>query len=902
MKLLFSILFCISFVFCHAQNDFELKLDSILAIEDSSVKIQSLENLKGLYNEKSTKLFAKLYHKLGVEYYKKEGYLKAIQNVQEALSIKKSIVNTSAFDIHQSLNMLSLCYRNVENIEEYLKTLLLLANSVEHTKYKTIALLNLAILYNDIGDYFESIKYSDRIIDSYSVHNNEDKLIGAYIEKLRTYAEMSSNDPIFLTDIENNEKELEKRKEYLYPEDKISYYNSLGIIYRAYHKREKALNFYQKAFDNITDETSLSEGNGIYLNIAEMHSQLKEVEKAKEFYNKVIETKDSVTVSAVYNNLGYYHATSTEQEIEYHLKAIQLLGIKSDLSKNSSFIEELKSFSEKRDLLSSLIDLSQAWIKLYNQNKKEKHIHEALKVLYAIDDLISIMRLESEAKSSKLFWIKRGVNSYVEAVKACYLLNKPEEAFYFMEKNKSLYLLEQLEQIQRKSQYKIPNQLLEREATLEYKVIEAKTRLKKDPKKKSLQDLYTQVFQEHMLVLDSLKRVFPEYYESNLKPELISLSEFQDFLKEKNTQAVDYILGEKEGYGLWIDEDSIEFFKLEEYSKLQDDIAFIKSKMKPSLTKEEVLEYQKTSRNVFTRLFPKNRNLAKLNGNKLAIIPDGALYNFNFEVLIVDQKPALKDNFLINIAEISYLNSASVAKNLYTKEEVNSHSYLGIAPINFNSNKLVDLKSSETIMKETTSLFSSELKLKETATKEAFLKASSESLILHINTHAGVDEKTKHPWLSMYDTLVSLEEVYVKSRSHNLVFLDACKTGDGKLQKGEGIESLSRAFFNSGSKSVIASQWNANEKVTNAISLSFFKELKKGSTKSSALRNAKLTYLKNSELSNSLPYFWASLTLTGNSDALPKVSNNLYHWIIIVAILFLVFILYNKRRRRTSKV
>jgi CHAT domain-containing protein len=380
------------------------------------------------------------------------------------------------------------------------------------------------------------------------------------------------------------------------------------------------------------------------------------------------------------------------------------------------------------------------------------------------------------------------------------------------------------------------------------------------------------------------------------------LNEFQDFLKENNTQAIEYIFGEKEGYGLWIRGDNTQFFKLEEYSKLLVNIHFLKKKMKPSLSKEEVSQYQKIGFEVFNSLFPSQKNVEQLKENRLSIIPDGVLYNFNFETLIVDKKPTLKDNFLINITEVSYLNSASVSQNLYGQKTVNSYSYLGIAPVEFNSETLIDLKNSEKITKEVASLFSSDLQLKGKATKSAFLKPSKEHAILHINTHAGIDYKTKSPWLALHDTLISLEEVYALNRSYDLVFLDACKTGDGKLQKGEGIESLSRAFFHSGTKSVIASQWNANEKATNAISLSFFKELKKGSTKSSALRKAKLTYLRNSELSNSLPYFWGSLTLTGNSDALPEVSHNLYYWIIIVGILFIVVALYNKRRRHKSKL
>jgi len=318
-----------------------------------------------------------------------------------------------------------------------------------------------------------------------------------------------------------------------------------------------------------------------------------------------------------------------------------------------------------------------------------------------------------------------------------------------------------------------------------------------------------------------------------------------------------------------------------------------------SLSRAEVEKYTKIGFDVFKTLFPWEGAMEELQKKKLAIISDGKLYNFPFDALIVSKNPILKNNYFINIAEVSYLNSASVSQNLYTQETVPSTSYIGIAPVHFKSEELVDLKNSESITKEIASLFPSHILVREKATREKFLNTSKKNMILHLNTHAGIDEKTKKPWLALHDTLISLEDIYIRNRSHDLVFLDACKTGDGKLQKGEGIESLSRAFFHAGSKSVIASQWNANEKATNTISVSFFKSLKKGSSKSAALRKAKLDYLKRNELSNTFPYFWASLTLTGNSDALIEVSYT-YHLILIGSILFIIILLYFRKRKRNA--
>ncbi|MFK7748247.1 MAG: CHAT domain-containing protein [Kordia sp.] len=898
MKLFSCILFILSFTICFAQQDFDRRLDSILTIENQDLRIEYLDAFKKDYSPKNTKLYAKICYKLAVEYYDKEEYTIALKNVHKAISIQKSIANMEILDVQKSIYLSTLCYRYLDDLQNEIKYLAPLLNTTTYTNPELKAMIRSAKIHSSLGDYYTAMEFFDKVLNSYPIHKNEDRVFDAHFEKLITYSEMSPNDTTFLATIEYHKQELEKRKESFYPEDELILYNTMALIYRGYKNREQSLTYFQKALETVTSETLEEELNSIHINIGEIYSKLGKSEKAIHYFQKVLKTTDSINRSAANNNLGYYHASTVKNEIEYHQKAIALLDFDRTIIGTSSFLETIKDFQFKKELLTILIDLSQAWIKLYEENGNKNHLQEALKTIYAIDDLISVMRLDSGTKLSKLFWIEKGVNSYLEGVKICYLLNKPDEAFYFMEKNKSLYLLEQLGKIQLKNQYKIPNSLLEKEISLKYEVLLAENKLKTTPNSTSFQNTYKEAEQKYFKFKDSLKNTFPDYYESNLKPKLVTLQAFQDFLKEKHTNAVEYILGEKEGFGLWMNGTEIRFFPLENYSNLLTDISFLKQIFtNSSLTKKEVDQYKKTGFKVFSTLFPWKEAIAHIKTKQLAIIPDGVLYNFPFEALIITEKPVLKENYFINIAEVSYLNSASVSQNLFDAYTAESYSYLGIAPVHFKSETLLDLKNSENITKQIAALFSSETRVREAATRAEFLKSSQQKGILHINTHAGIDNKTKVPWLALHDTLISLKDIYIMNRSHALVFLDACKTGDGKLQKGEGIESLSRAFFHAGAKSVIASQWNANEKATNEISVSFFKALKQGNSKSSALRKAKLAYLSQHELSGTFPYFWASLTLTGNSDGLPAVSYT-YYWVFFGGVFcFLCFLYYLKRKR-----
>ena len=901
MKVLWSIVFGFCLFLCQAQEGIAKKIDSIKNGKDElSLKVKLFEEMIPTIEQRDSLNLGILYHELALVHYKDKNFLESLEIIKNTLVFKEPIRNTDPTSFQKSLNLLSAAYGKVENPGKRIETLYRILAEKQQTKFTVSSWRRLAPHMYEVGDYFKSIEYANRVIDSYENHQNGGYYVQSLLDIINAYAGMKSNNPELLPEIEQYKLLLEEVLDALYLDEKLEYYNSLGLIYRTYNQKELALASYQKALPialDLKDEESL---HNLYVNLGEMYSQMDESKKANEYYQKILSTKDSINISAVYNNIGYYHATSVEEEIELHQKAIQILERESGFSNALFFPEDIIESDLKEEFLSVFVDLSLAWIKKFKQTQQQADLEEALKLFYRIDNLISVIRLNSQTKTSKLFWIDRGVNSYLEAVKVCFLLDRPQEAFYFMEKNKSLYLLEQLSRLQLRSEYKVPEALLEKSKHLQYLLLQKKHQLTQNPKDASLQKSFKEASFQYQSFADSLVVEFPSFYQSSLNLDLISLDEFQTFLQEQNAQATSYIMGANEGYGLWIDGTETHFYQLDEYSKLKVNIGFLRKVFtNPLLSIEQVEAYKEKGYEVFKTLFPVENAVEKIESQSLKILPSGDLYGFPFEALLVDQKPILKENYLIHHAEITYLNSATVSQSLYQKNLSSSYSYLGIAPVEFQSEKLIGLRDSEKVVNEVASLFSSKVFLNKQATKQEFFKVSKPA-ILHINTHAGIDNANQQLWLSMQDSLVYLEELYLKSQPHDLVFLDACKTADGTLQRGEGIESLSRAFFHTGSKSIIASNWNANEKVTNEISVSFFKELKNGTTKSAALRQAKLTYLENSQLSDASPYFWASLTLTGDSNPVSFPSYEIYYWFIGGAILLFIFFLFRNRRKQTS--
>jgi len=133
----------------------------------------------------------------------------------------------------------------------------------------------------------------------------------------------------------------------------------------------------------------------------------------------------------------------------------------------------------------------------------------------------------------------------------------------------------------------------------------------------------------------------------------------------------------------------------------------------------------------------------------------------------------------------------------------------------------------------------------------------------------------------------------------DMVVLSSCNTGTGILANGEGILSLARGFLYSGSRSVVMSMWEIEDKSGTEIISRFYANLKKGNTKSMALRKSRATYLRNATQLKSHPYFWSALVVYGdNSPVYAPV--RLIAAIIILFLLSLTALIFYFRKRKYS--
>ena len=158
----------------------------------------------------------------------------------------------------------------------------------------------------------------------------------------------------------------------------------------------------------------------------------------------------------------------------------------------------------------------------------------------------------------------------------------------------------------------------------------------------------------------------------------------------------------------------------------------------------------------------------------------------------------------------------------------------------------------------------SEANVKAAGAEQALM---SKARYIHFATHGilGVD-KGKQPALvlnlvgnDVEDGFLHLDEITNLKLNADLVVLSACRTGQGRMHRGEGVTGLARAFLYAGSKGVVCSLWSVDDQETANLMVDFYRHLKEGRSAPEALREAQLAMIR----AGKAPLYWAPFIVIG---------------------------------------
>ncbi len=875
----------IPFIYAQEQDSIQKILKSNLSDEKKITTIDSLFN-ESLYSPVTHRNYAYWLLKKGV-------FDKSEVNYLLALDLAKKHIPTDNSFIQRTHTHLGYFYSKKKDykksITHYQKVIQI--DSIH--KNALIAYEKLALNYHHLQDYYKAIDYYNFFL---SKTTSLKKKLHNHLNLASTYLKLKTKKAYVKGII--HAKKADSLSDYI--DIKKSTIYKIKMCLGALHNQNETLDiltastYFSDALQIALEQKDLKKQREVYYSLGNLYNtsskdiSINYLQKALH----ITDDQDQFYKYKIYINLGFTYTIHKQYEIgiTYTKQSIAYLLNQTFIQNPEKNKHLIYNSPNKENILIALTQLAEIYLKYYEINPQKEFLNNSLKYFNLADYCIDLLKMNSQHFKSRLFWRKLSTDVYGKAIRACYLASNTALAFHFMEKNKSLLLIEDiLKQRYSKNTSRQNHNLIDSAQSIQNSLETLySNRLHNMHPKDSISriDQSIQQYEEELSSIKEKLNVIP------LRPHIASLSNVQKDLNDDQV-IVEYHISIDDGYGiysnqnngyiLFISKANTALIELNNILDVQKDVLrLITLQKKAFTTRQDVLNYTQLAHKLYTILLPKNSINSE--HKELIVIPDSFLSFLSFDALTTSTD---KLSYLIQQNEIRYLQSVSFALN--TKSDIqNNTQLLSIAPINFSHSGLSNLQFTAEEIAQIKTSYSGEALVKSQATKNNFIDKLPYYDIIHLATHADISNDS--PWIAFEDKKIYLEELYALKNNASLVVLSACNTSLGTAEIGEGVMNLSRGFFHSGTQSVIASLWNIDDLSTATIFNDFYKNLKSGDTKAQALRKAKLNYLdSHNDVIELSPHYWAAFVLFGHNDTIVSHSNTLKIIPFLLILLFTVF-------------
>ncbi|NCU02402.1 MAG: CHAT domain-containing protein [Chitinophagaceae bacterium] len=278
----------------------------------------------------------------------------------------------------------------------------------------------------------------------------------------------------------------------------------------------------------------------------------------------------------------------------------------------------------------------------------------------------------------------------------------------------------------------------------------------------------------------------------------------------------------------------------------------------------------------------------ELKNKSLIVSADGWLHNLPFEALSIDARldgeaGQGKQQFFAEQTAVSYVYSFLQ----YVREAKQSTEKIPVTVYTFNQqqNGFAALPNSIVEAKQLRKKLNTTTYEATTTDANAFVASMQSGAVLHIAAHA-VADSSQQPFLVLKQKFYLGQLQYVVTAAP-LVVLTACETAAGKIQDGEGVASIGRAFISKGVKGVVASRWPVDDAVAPLFVQSFYTSLQKQHSPVTALQDARKQYLQNAtSLAQKNPLLWSGFCYMGVDQQLQlQTSSFNWYWLLLLLVL-----------------
>lgn len=718
-----------------------------------------------------------------------------------------------------------------------------IAEDNDYLSEKSSCYLNISTIYLNLNIYEKAYAYLE---EAYKIDKNSgnEEFIAQDLNNLglikKNLYKRNKNERLFVDSFCNFYEGLQLADKHQWRKLKIKLMNNIGRLF--YEKREykKALMYFQRGLDQLSENSDLNSGGMLNINIGFSYLELERLQSAMDHFRHALSAGQRLgahhVLWEVYFGLGKYYEKQKKKEeaIHWYEKSVQT-------------IEKTKKY------ISS--DIHQAG-----------YLSEKIKVYECLLNLYFSSHQEA------------GTDLFID------------EMFLIAEKAKTNTLIENLQGFRTHIFNSLPPELMAAKSDMEMKMSNILKKLSNkqmdETERNILLKRFSRLEEEYMVLLSDLGRQYPQIAQV-MAPEIKEIQDIQNYLRRTHSSILEYFIGNKASYVFLITPEKKKVFTLRSKKFLENKLkGVLKYLSKPA---SNHLTTVKALRTLSHELLPFPIQMTGRNRN-LIIIADGELFYFPFDILMNKKNGA----YLMDDFQISYMPSATALFHL-SREEKKASDFNLLLFGSPDYKPFIDTPQAgipgETILRlyeeegyslsplpytrkevnEISNLFpvgNTAVFIGADASEENIKNLSlSHFDCLHFACHGFINSNPFRSALilspgndSEEDGFLQGREIYNLKLDADLVVLSACQSGKGLIAKGEGLLGISRVFFYSGTRSVISTLWDIDDKSTATFMRNFYGFLKGGMSKAAALRNAKMKMRE--KYTN--PFYWAPYILTGD--------------------------------------
>ena len=808
---------------------------------------------------------AACYGSLGLAYYKLGEFRKAIEYHEQSLTIAKGVGDRTVKAA--SYTALGLAYDSLGEFRkaiEYHEQSLAIAKGVGDRTVEAVCYTNLGNAYCGLGEFRKAIEYHEQSLAIAKGVGNRGGESTCYGNLGNAYCGLGD----FGKAIEYYEQSLEIDKEIGNRDGEAKSYTNLGTVYYSIGDFKKAIEYYEQSLE-IDKEIGDRAGEAkCYTDLGLAYCDLGDFRKAIEYHEQSLKIEEEIGESAVeakiYANLGiaYYHIGDFGKAIEYYKQSLEIdkeIGSRDgeaksytnlgnaycelgDFRKGIEYQEKSLEIAKEIGDINTEMNVNLNLGRIYYESKPEL-AYNYCKHSIELSEMISGSLLEEE---HKIGFYARASGAYQVMVPLCLKSKKGKDAFEYTERSKSRAFLDLIAATEIKPSIELTselNSLLDDEKNYLAKLREIQTRHLRQTKVSVEPGEVEKIFENLNLIYDKIHEFDPEYVFAR-RGNPLSLNKIQDMLssQKRNVVLIEYFITKDKTFIFVVSskdkELHIETVPISE-EKLDKYVA---------VYWREVVGYHlfKDIGNTWLGLSdylikPVSKYLTE--GDLIYFVPYGSLHYLPMHTLKLNGEPLIKRH------PVAYSPSASLLKFCQNK----------------GSGRLQSCASFGVVFEEeaedVAELFNTEAY--DRATKDKVLENSTDKDIIHFSCHGYFDNVDPlSSGVKLYDDVLTAREIFDMRLDTELVTLSACQTGLNERSPGDELVGLTRAFLYAGSPSIIVSLWSVDARSTQELMLEFYKLLKNGADKATALQEAQKKIMEKGEYTH--PYYWAPFVLVGD--------------------------------------